>query len=764
MTRSPRTRLLAVVALGLCLIHAVLVPQVQAVPQSWDNNYFRGEQSRSLAAFSSPLEQPYAIARRLDTMGDAQNKAAEVGASVRKAIKQLRRGTNKTYTEIIVAIRVYALDEDPPADMPMTNAEAEAKLKKWVQDLGVFIVPGIILAVLGLLTLIFFIMCRCCCNRCGGRSPKEGGYTCMQKFLPVLFFLLFGIAVVVVAGVAFLYQKTLTNGFTDLLDATSGTLVNTTNQMVAARKPLQAMSAKVVSVSGEVQSKLAGTDFIETGLTGITTRLDTYALYTADRNVPDQCTPVAVDKCYHCIACSSLTDNVNAASDEIETNAGSGVAELKKARTAINEQLVSQATTIKNTIDDKVTLVTDLEGTIGGLDGDVKDTQKQYDSIDFLPKIIVPALFGLGLAAVAIGLIGVLFGLTPLKCLANIIHIGYFIGFIALIITFLLSSVLLGVSVLLGDVCEITAILTEDWSLAVGDQAKFLNACFRNESLIATLNLEEYLEFARGGIPFPDLELDKMLDFTKLYDFATDAKALTTDTTFNLDPNDVDASITSLNELTSQNIAGAGNCHPHVSYTIVNVLEPWTVTATARSPSDQTPENYIKNYYDDYDTPCSSGSNGAVAFTCSSGSFCSYSDAVVERFNLAYVYAQVFKYNVGFGTNIDTVTTYTTGFKTDIRNFDQTIKDIKADLDSTLIGYANEFEKQMYCTVVADGFYQMFGVLCGDLLTAFTMIALMLFLAGVFLFPVNICLIIACKRLKARGSGGHVMDNEMKFK
>jgi hypothetical protein len=84
---------------------------------------------------------------------------------------------------------VYSMEESMPTmEGAMRLEDATNQITNWAQGLMIFVVPGIILGVLGLLTMIFFFICRCCCNRCGGRSPRDGGYSCVQKFLPVLFF------------------------------------------------------------------------------------------------------------------------------------------------------------------------------------------------------------------------------------------------------------------------------------------------------------------------------------------------------------------------------------------------------------------------------------------------------------------------------------------------------------------------------------------------------------------------------------------------
>ena len=59
-------------------------------------------------------------------------------------------------------------------------------------------VPGFVLAGLTLWCCFWFVICRCCCNTCGGRKAKAQGYTKKSRFFPWLIYV--GFIVVAMYG------------------------------------------------------------------------------------------------------------------------------------------------------------------------------------------------------------------------------------------------------------------------------------------------------------------------------------------------------------------------------------------------------------------------------------------------------------------------------------------------------------------------------------------------------------------------------------
>eukprot|EP00644_Phytophthora_capsici_P009469 jgi/Phyca11/107310/e_gw1.13.173.1 len=711
--------------------------------------------------------------RRLDastTEAEATGKAAEVGAKVRKAIKQLRGGTDKFYADVILALRIkmcegdlaknqirfvsctatdaYMDDDGKPVKLassmdeevvkaykqgqcevapncywaeilagdttrakvyadPDSVMDAEgstAKLKEWATGVVGFAIPGIILAILSLLTMVFFLICRCCCNRCGGRFPREEGYTCMQKFLPLLFFLLFAIGVIAVSAAAFLYRGTMLTAVDDIFNATSGTLENGSEWILSIQTPLKSIATTVSSSAANIKVKLDGTDFIDHGLSDITKKL--YGIQTDCTNaatIPSGCVVDAssaqksVDAqgnpCLACPVCKDIGERAGAAADQMNQAAGPGIKGLSTTKAQLNTKLVSISDTVQSAVASQVNTAEDLRATVVDTQDQVDDYNGQFQGYRDNLGYAIMALFALALVVIIIGFIGILFGLTPLKILANLMNIAYFLGFIVLFLTFIISAIVLAIGVVLGDACEITAVFADNWTVPLGESAKAVDACFQNESLLDVFNLSSKLDFARGGIEFPSNNIDAMFDFSKLDDF----------------------------------------------------------------------------YASNWDILCDKNTGDGAAYSCTSvaSNDCKFSVFMREQFHLLFNMATVKKGMTDFITKLSAsaldVDASTSDFETKTKKLNSDIDVIKKDLNTHLIGYVEDFEESMYCTFIATGFWKVYKALCGDLMPSITMIALMLFLCGIFLIPVNVCLIIGVKRLKAHGNG-HIMDSEMKFK
>ncbi|DAZ93469.1 TPA: hypothetical protein N0F65_006528 [Lagenidium giganteum] len=661
---------------------------------------------------------------------------------------------------------VYAGDEAVPAPKDaMSIDDAKQALIKWGTGLMAFVVPGIILAVLSFLTMFFFLICRCCCNRCGGRSPREGGYSCGKKLLPVFFFILFSAAVVACAGVALLYQKTFTNAIGDMFTETETTLTDTSDWINRIQMPLEDFRDKIVGSAADVSVALNDTAFVDNGVSDLTGRLADFKKESADRTLPEGCTVGNKDPyCLPCLVCTTITTEVGKAQSQIETNAGDGVGKLKNIRDQLKTLLVAKAKDARDQVNAQVDNLDVFITTINTTRDQITTYHTQFDDYKKPLQLAVLGLFALSLVTIVLGLVGVLFGLTPLKFLANIIHIAYIIGFIALIITFLISSVFLAVSVLMGDACEITLIFEKDWTPVLGKEAKGFNACFRNESLITTFNLEGNLKFARGGLDFPKLDLQKMLDFSTLESFADTIQA-TNESAFNLNVTVLNTSLALFNQQVGQN---GVNCKPNdAAYTMDNILEPWTARGDAAAPSGAA---YVKTRYSAWDAKCVKQANNAP-FQCAQpeNNPCNFSAFVGELYHqvssLRMVQRDSSKFIDALHQNISKVIDFDSKFKNNITKLTGKINTIETDLGNSVIKSVQTFEERMYCTFLADDFNIMYNSLCGDLMPALTMISLTLFFSAVFLIPVTICLIIAVKRLKARGNGtAYVTDNEMKFK
>ncbi|KAF4139606.1 hypothetical protein GN958_ATG11091 [Phytophthora infestans] len=837
----------------LALLFASVVATSQATQQSFAvMSKLRGFNK---ASFIQQQGYPYSSAlvsyRRLDaaaTEADASNKANEVGASVRKAIKQLRGGTDKFYHDLITAVKItlceqdlkdnqirfvscdadeaYKYDNGDPvklSETPLTDDEtkkaysqglcevapncywaeivdgdtsrakvyadaestmdaaaAEAKIKEWATGVIGFVIPGIVLGVLSLLTMVFFMICRCCCNRCGGRFPREEGYTCMQKFLPLLFFLLFAIGVIVVSAAAFLYRGTMLSAVDDMFNATSGTLENGSTWIVNIRTPLQEIAATVVKSADDIKVKLDGTGFIDTGLKDITIKLDDLGdKYSTAPKFPADCVPdpsktnkeADGDPCYECKACTAIGTKASDAAQQVDKNAGPGVKQLSNVKKQLNTKLVEISESVQSAVDTQVTTANDLIETVDKTQGDVDDYDSKFQGYRDQLGYAIMALFALALVVIVIGFIGILFGLTPLKFLANIMHIAYFLGFIVLILVFIISAVALAIGVVLGDACEVTQIFAGNWTVPLGESAKAVDACFNNDSLLDVFNLSDKLDFARGGIDFPELDMTSMFDFSDLDALETSTNSID-EASFGFDKAAYATLVASFNAYATQTSTSCNPPGPGYQ-TTQKILKPWEANSQPK-PGSGTEADYIESYYLTYNSVCTNNdpSNSVPAtgkaYVCTTNANpCTFSTFMKESYAVIFPVAtlkySMENYKAQLANDVSDVTATSDTFETNTKKLNSDINGIKTDLDASLIEYVGDFEEAMYCTFIANGFWVIYDSLCGDLMPSITMIALMLFLCGIFLIPVNVCLIIGVKRLKAHGNG-HIMDTEMKFK
>lgn len=838
--------------LMIALLVASAVSLAQATQQSFAvMSKLRGLKNESYVQLQ---EYPYSSAlinyRRLEDTSaeaDASAQANQVGASVRKAIKQLRGGNDKFYHDLITAVKItlceqnlaknqirfvscdadnaYKDDDGNPAritvtsstddettnaynqglcevapncywaeieegdtsrakvyadpDSTMDSTAATAKIKEWATGVVGFVIPGIVLGVLSLLTMVFFLLCRCCCNRCGGRFPREEGYKFKEKFLPLVFFLLFAIGVIVVSAAAFLYRGTMLVAVDDLFNATSGTLENGSEWIVNIRTPLVEIAATVVESADDIKVKLDGTDFIDTGLTDLTKKLEDFGdKYSTAPKFPTGCTPdpsktnadANGDPCYECKACTAIGTKANDAASQVNKNAGPGIKQLSNVKKQLTTKLVEISGSVQSAVDTQVSTANTLIITVDDAQGNVDSYDSKFQGYRDQLGYAIMALFALALVVIAIGFIGILFGLTPFKLFANIMHVAYFFGFIALILVFIISAVVLAIGVVLGDACEVTAIFATNWTVPLGDSAKAVDACFQNQSLIDVFNLSDKLSFARGGIDFPSLDVNAMFNFSDLDALETSTNDID-EGSFGFDKAAYTSLVASFNGYAVQTSAScnpAGNGYQTTEY----ILKPWLANNQPK-PVSGSEADYIENYYKTYDTTCTNNDpnnnvpNNGKAYACASSSQCSFSAFMRERytviFPLASLKASMETYKAGLTTDVSGITATSDTFETKTKKLNSDIDVIKVHLDSSLIEYVGDFEKAMYCTFIADGFWSIYDALCGELMPSITMIALMLFLCGLFLIPVNVCLIIGVKRLKAHGNG-NIMDVEMKFK
>ncbi|RHZ10791.1 hypothetical protein DYB37_009924 [Aphanomyces astaci] len=646
-----------------------------------------------------------------------------------------------------------------PPDGAYRVTDAKAFLQTYAKGFGAVVVPSIILLVLSVLSILLFILCRCCCNKCGGRNGKPGGYNCMEKFLPVLFYLLFAIAILVLAALSYVYYGIVTTSVSKIFDIVLALIDTITLWMASLLAPLKDIGDNVISSSANISTQLDNSGFIEVGLDGITSQLNAFAAQTNGVTLPTACR-VGVDLfCTACQACTDINTQITSVNSQINSAAGAGVASLKETRTSIKSLLIGASDTIQGVVkmafDTQDTLNTNIKANTQP----VVDLQTQWNSNTAVTKYGIIALFALAIVVIVLGLLGILFGLTPLRCLVVVMHLAYIVAFVAIIITFILSAVFLAISVLLGDICQVQTVISANWTIALGDDAKIVDACFKNQSLVDVLHLSDQFAFA-DKITFPKIDLSKMLDFSSFSSFSSTIGSTNT-STFSLDPTLIQTFVDALNTQTTVN---AGGCVvTDGRYSGANLLTPWTANSDPAPAPSQPPDGYMQNRYNVKNAQCDSLPMRCMA----TAPTCHYSDFVTEIWRNASTLKTIERdaavFVTGMTTSMNSLVGYIDTFKSNVTTLTTTLSGIGDDLGSSLIADVNLIKARMRCAFVADTYTQLSDEFCVNMVPSFLMISLFLFLMGIFLIPVIITLIIMVKRLRHKHTSG-AAEADTKYK
>ncbi|KAG1698005.1 hypothetical protein DVH05_015489 [Phytophthora capsici] len=644
-------------------------------------------------------------------------------------------------------------------------------IKNWLVGIICFALPGLLLGVVSLLTTVFFLFCRCCCNRCGGRQPRKAGYTRVQKCCPVLLFLVSSMGVFIISTPALLYRNSILGSVDETFRATSGLLGNGSDWVVRIRDPLENIRDEVNSSVAHVIKELNGSDFIEVGVYGLIGKLRAFGVYAANRTLPDGClvhTDQSKQKyignngnlCLPCDVCTTISLKIGNASDEIEKKAKPGVQQLITVRSQLNHKLVDVADSVREAVDAKALLADNVISTLKTTRGQVDHYDVSFQTQRYDLGVKIMTFFYLSTGVILLGTAGILFSLVRVKLLANLMHLAYFCGFLVLLFVFIVSAVVLALGIVLGDSCEVALIFSTNWTVPLGTSARAVDACFQNESLLNVFNLSSQLSFARGGINFPTINVNAMLDFSALDNFSA-TFSNTKDAAFNFSGAYFDEVVHFVNSYASQH---AKYCKLSDKYTKENALQPWEDNGES---STKSPVEYVIKRYEKDNSVCAGLPNLDYGhpFVCTNHSNpCAFSEFMGEQFrvlgNIATINNSVFDFAAHLQRNVTDVVEFAHEFKSNITNLLDRVERIKDHLQSSLIGYVDDFERAMYCTFIADGFFRIHNVVCVKMAPSIVMMGLLMLGTGTLLIPAVVALIISSERLKARNFSTVVVGME----
>ncbi|XXQ34492.1 Uncharacterized protein PBTT_06665 [Plasmodiophora brassicae] len=166
-----------------------------------------------------------------------------------------------TYAERLMALVDPTVPFDPTSDA-------------YWERIAFLAIPGAALLAGFLLSGAIFIIARCCCNSCGGRSPSIEGYTRKARAAPFLTLLAFTAIAVFACVIALDSNHRVSTAVGRTVQGTTTALADAQDTLGTITNRLDALSADVPVRTGNVQSILAVASVLRTDLAGM---LGTYS-------------------------------------------------------------------------------------------------------------------------------------------------------------------------------------------------------------------------------------------------------------------------------------------------------------------------------------------------------------------------------------------------------------------------------------------------------------------------------------------------------
>lgn len=457
------------------------------------------------------------------------------------------------------------------------NATAAAKWmeKGYPSSLAGFVAPGIVFAVLTSLACVGFVILRCVFNQCGGRNPREKGYTRCDILIPSVIFMVCTLAVFICSIVTVAQNTNISDGVNGVLNSLNVTLENIDIFAANLQAPLKVAETQVQAASTAVTTRVRDLDWIARDGAQLQNMVqDFVTIYSTQGPFPSKTCDVSSPSC---IACP---DSVCGAPLKAYTTSAASIATQTTALMAGSVQGLQSAFVNKSkailtgirSANHEITAVESMTKRSKALVEVVKET---FDEYSFSRGALVFSVFFFGLISSLLGSFAIFKGVcTKKSAWVHMLHVSWTLGTLVCILGFVLSASLLAVGAVWYDSCNYMNILQADVSPYVPKElATIINACFSDASILTPLELEPQLGFA--------CELDDAYTAVRATDFAA-LKTLTAaygNKVADYGLRDFGFSSTTSRELLATlnaAVADAGKSSSK-SFTQENVVTPWSV-------------------------------------------------------------------------------------------------------------------------------------------------------------------------------------------
>jgi hypothetical protein len=469
-----------------------------------------------------------------------------------------------------------------------------SRFEKYYTDLGTqYLGPPIAVAVINFVATFIFFIARCCCGKCTGKNGKkaaESEYTKAEKLVPLWFFTVFSLAVMVTAAVAYVGNDTITIGLFDTTAAATTGLDNMETFMLTSKSILEDMQGAVEGAVEEATVTIDGSDWLVEGaervpdmLVAVSTKYASNKLLAGIKNLKP-----------------TLDEAVQVSRDSIAPVVG----DFQDTLDTVRNELVAVKGGIIEQTGDAIDSVDVLLDSIVDFKGQIDHVETQLENTELFRKGGVVSLFALTIGLIVLAYIGVCAGLTPCKgddCTIHLMNLTWMFGSLIATLAFVVGGAALTISVVWSDVCFFSDLVVENLGDYVDEQtATGLNACFDNTGLVQAYNLTDELDFS-GKIETQLAVLEDLDVSTSFYPVHERILAVGKA----IEEFDLTPLLIELNSLTADGVSTRDTnliCADYVvsqddhrvEFTAENVREPWLVHASGKQIATWSGESFAR--------------------------------------------------------------------------------------------------------------------------------------------------------------------------
>ncbi|SPQ97361.1 unnamed protein product (mitochondrion) [Plasmodiophora brassicae] len=386
-----------------------------------------------------------------------------------------------TYAERLMALVDPTVPFDPTSDA-------------YWERIAFLAIPGAALLAGFLLSGAIFIIARCCCNSCGGRSPSIEGYTRKARAAPFLTLLAFTAIAVFACVIALDSNHRVSTAVGRTVQGTTTALADAQDTLGTITNRLDALSADVPVRTGNVQSILAVASVLRTDLAGMLGSLDDLA-----KTMPEAKAQVPSGKTYSCSYCKSAGPIIAMASTDVHHYVSMTFDSVFAGIAAANSTVVATRSAALAQLGSARAQLGNGSSRLSAARDIIVPVAPRVATGENWRYLAFQVLFWVPVASLAVILAG------ALTCSASAFRVNCCASTVVVIGALVVSTVSIPAAFFLQDACRSVnsrehSLLSQGNTSNSSAVEELASACFHNASLVDMFNVTGMMDLANASL------------------------------------------------------------------------------------------------------------------------------------------------------------------------------------------------------------------------------------------------------------------------